>query len=74
MTITKQGQQSNFADEGNNGKGGDDNGNGNSNSDGNGNDADAAANSNNVDDKCGSNSRMAFGQRQLDDNDGMTRM
>ena len=69
-TMMKQCHQSNVDDDGDDGDGGDGDGNGNSN----GNDAAAAANGNDVDDDDGSNSRMAIGQRQLDNGNGTTMM
>jgi hypothetical protein len=70
MTMTKQHRRSSVNDDGNDGNGGDGDGNGNSNGD----DAAATADGNDVNDDNGSNLRMVIGQRQFNNNDGMTMM
>jgi hypothetical protein len=60
--------------DGNNGDGGDGNSDGNGNGNGNSNDAAAVVDGYDVDEDNGGNSRVAVGQRQLDDNDGTTMM
>ncbi len=72
--LTKRHWWSNVNHDGNNGNGGDSDGDGNGDCVGNGNDAAAANDGNNVDEEDGGNSRMAIGQWQLDNNNGMTRM
>jgi hypothetical protein len=60
--------------DGDDGNGRDSNGNGNGDNDGNGNDAGATANGSDVKEDNGGNSRTAIGQRQLDNENGMTTM
>jgi hypothetical protein len=61
-------------DDGDNGDGGDGNGNGNGNSESNSNDAATVVVGVTVNEDNGGNLRMAIGQRQLDNNNGMTMM
>ncbi len=70
--MTKQCHQSNVDGDGNNGDGGDSGNDGNG--DGDGDDATTAADGDNVDDNNSGISRMAIGQRRLDDDDGTTMM
>jgi hypothetical protein len=72
MTMTKQHCQNDVKDDGNNGNGRDRDSNGNGNGDGD--NATTAANGNDVNDDDMGVSRTAIGQRQLDDNNGMTTM
>jgi hypothetical protein len=70
--MTKQCQQSNINNDGNNKNDGD--GSNNSKGIGNNNDAATTANGYDVNENDSGDSRTAIGQRQLNDNDGATTM